>query len=139
MISNKEITDFFREKDINLSGNISVLPVFNLQTEKYYFIVWSGENLEKETKLFLIDKTDESLQLLQSAAVRQIPSYSKPSILIALEKKTGTTGMAVWKPCRLSYSPFYPFWKIIEDNKVLFIGANNKLYSDNEISKESPG
>ena len=139
MISNKEIADFFKEKDIHLSGNISVLPVYNLQTEKYYSIVWSGENLEKEKKLFLIDKTDESLQLLQSAAVRIMPSYSKPSTLVALEKKTGTKGTAVWKPCRLSYSPFYPFWKIVEDNKVLFIDANNKLYSENEISKESPG
>jgi hypothetical protein len=139
MISNKEITDFFKEKDIHLSGNISVLPVFNLQTEKYYFIVWSSDNLEKETKLFLIDKTSGSLQVLQSAAVRLVPSYSKPSTLDALEKKTGTTGIAVWKPCRLSYSPFYPFWKIVEDNKVLFIDANNKLYSENEISKETPG
>ena len=139
MISKNELADFFKGKGIHLPGNISVLPVFNLQTEKYYFIVWSEENPEKETKLFLIDKIDDSLRLLQSAAVRQVPSYSKPSTLVTLEEKTGTKGIAVWKPCRLSFSPFYPFWKIVEDNKVLFIDANNKLHSEDEISKETSG
>jgi len=139
MISKKEISDFLGGKDVPLADDIFVLPVLNLQTEKYYFIVLSPGDPKEATRLFLIDKTGGSLQLLQSATVRQMPSYSKPSTLITLEKKTATKGIAVWKPCRLSYSPFYPFWQIVEDNKVFFVDASNKVYSESEISKEAHG
>ena len=54
----------------------------------------------------------------QSAVMDSAPDLSRPSSATRL----------VWKPCRVSYSPFYPFWEVGAPEGMRYVDLKGRVF-----------
>jgi hypothetical protein len=138
MLSAIQIINFFKTKDTITPEKIKVYRVLHLLTNEHYNIAVLSAVAQKDIQLFILND-EKDIRIEQSAIVHQPPMYNKPEGLKKMEEETNTTGTMVWQPCRISYSPFYPFWKIKAGNEIVFFDTNNKKYSKEDISDAMHG
>ncbi|MBC7873949.1 MAG: hypothetical protein H7Y01_08135 [Ferruginibacter sp.] len=133
MLSLSQIKEYLQKTGVEFSDPIAVYRVLHLLKNEYYNIVVIQDMELKSTRLYIINDT-EPVATEQSANVRVAPFYQKPEVVIEMEKESGNKGLLVWRPCLLSYSPFYPFWQINEGQLVFFANSDNKIFNADEIS-----
>lgn len=67
------------------------------------------------------------LRLLNPLKERYLQELPKPVAVLNAENTGGKIQLA-WKPCRISYSPVYPFWKVEVNNKIFYVDTKNNVY-----------
>ena len=99
--------------------------------ESFYYIVPFDKNVRGEllTSLAIIVDAERGYfkeVLWVKKPVRYVIISKKEAIKLVL-KETGFShngqieAELVWEPCGVSYSPFFPFWKVIVDKEDYFV------------------
>jgi hypothetical protein len=117
------------------SGSVNdplLIKRLDLPEQAYYLVPWS-----KGERISLIVEVDAVSGLMRSAT--PIPELaihhflSQEEALEAVSRKfPGSTfgkPQMVWRPCRESSSPLYPFYEIPFDNATLFVDMKETIFT----------
>jgi hypothetical protein len=118
-----EIDDFSSHKilRIDLNGH-------------YYLISF----FDKRSRMIKVVIVNSNFEVSQFADVQRSLMLEKPETVAAAESG-GAIAELVWRPCKISYSPFYPFWQVSVRDEIYYVDFNGKIYSPTDLDKRRPG
>jgi len=109
--------------------------VLRIDSDEYYYLTsFYGEG-NRTAKVVIVNS---NFKVTHFADVRQPLILEKPEAVTAAEAH-GAIGELVWKPCKISSSPFYPFWRVSLSDETYYANVDGKIYSETDLDKRRPG
>src|SRR5262245_16775625 len=108
---------------IKIQTEIDYISVFRLDSGNFYYLT----SFEKNGKINLSIIYEYDHKVGEFAEVLYPLDFSKP-IAVSNAQNLGGAVQLVWKPCKISYSPFYPFWKVDLGNKSFYVDKDENIF-----------
>jgi hypothetical protein len=78
---------------------------------------------------------EQDLKVAQSAETDGKIEVAEPEKIKQLSKNGNTKIELVWQPSRLSFSPFYPFWKVHLPGASFYVDQQGNEFNDLETGQ----
>jgi len=105
---------------------ISIFKVLKLDSGQFYYLI-SFVNTSTG-KIHVVNLNESNLAISSYAEVDNPLIIIKPQKVADAEKAGGTVVELVWTPCAISFSSFYPFWRVQSREKVFYVDMDNNAY-----------
>ncbi len=120
---------------ITTANAFSAYRILRIDSNVYYYLASFSDERNKRTKVVIVNS---NFEVTQFADVHQLLTLEKPEAVTAAERG-GAIVELIWKPCKISYSPFYPFWRVSAGDEIYYVNLNGKHFSETDLDKKRPG
>jgi hypothetical protein len=107
---------------------LTVHRVQKMEAGRDYYLVAFQDAHTKKYMAVTLDA--QSLKVGQSAETKHPLTVIEPMAVRELQQAENVEVALVWGPSKLSFSPFYPFWKVKKEGKTFFIDKNGNEVAD---------
>lgn len=96
--------------------------------EKVYYLIVFGDP-DATVAVAAVDAM--TAEVMTSAVLRAIGPHLTVDADQALQKArlAGSHAELVWRPCRASFSPLYPFWQISSGTETIYVDQQGKVWT----------
>jgi len=119
-------TGLLKHTGENTFDDLSIHKVLKLDSNQYYYLLSFTDKARRVKRALIMN--DGSFEVAQSAEVTDTPTITTPAIIRGLESSGEARVQLVWQPSRISFSPYYPFWRVQSDAGIFFVDMNNRTY-----------
>ena len=119
-------TGLLKHTGENTFDDLSIHKVLKLDSNQYYYLLSFTDKVRRIKKVLIMN--DGSLEVTQSAEVRDAPIITTPAIVRDLGSSIEAQTQLVWQPSRISFSPYYPFWRVQSGTETFYVDMNNRVY-----------
>jgi hypothetical protein len=121
--------------DMTTTEDFSSHKILRIDLNGHYYLISFFDKKNGTIKVAIINS---NFEVSQFADVHQPLILKKPETVIAAESD-GALIELVWRPCKISYSPFYPFWRVSAKDEIYYVDRGGKIYSATDLDKKRPG
>jgi hypothetical protein len=113
--------------EIKIVDPVEIFKVSRLDKDQFYYLVYFIDRDLKINHIVIMDgitlSVNQKAETIFSPANTGSPNITKPQ---GFENAEITL---VWKPCAISRSPFYPFWKVEKRDEVFYVDKDNRIHT----------